>query len=166
MKKYILILISSIVLLMAPGCYTVLWAPDAPMPENYDTDNYYYGDNYYVTYYDYPWWIDVASVYNTTVASPERIQHDRSAVRNPNGGRNPGTTDRPIIQTGPVTVGDGNSSGTTGSTDTGRKRTGEQKTKSASESSSSNSTNTRSNTGSNDDSTRNNNGSRNSGGRK
>lgn len=168
MKKNIFILASTAAIFFMQGCYTVIWTPDIPMPEYYETDDYYYGDNYYVTYYGYPWWIDVAPAYNTTVVSPERTQHDRNPVRNSNGERNPGNSDRPIIQTGTVTVGSGsgNTGGSSGSTDSGRIRTDEQKDKSPSESSTSGSSNKRSNSGSNDDNTRNSNGSRNSGGRK
>lgn len=164
MKKYILILIVFIVLFFTQGCYTVLWTPDSPMPDNYETTNYYYDNDFYVTYYEYPWWVDVAQVYNTYAPSvtKERIQHDRSSVRNPAGGRNSSSGRQPIILTDPAAIGTGGSTGTSGSSDTERRTTVEKNDTSTNNDTST----TRQSSGSTENKARNNDGSRNGGGRK
>ncbi|MBZ0201374.1 MAG: hypothetical protein K8H86_16010 [Ignavibacteriaceae bacterium] len=160
MKKYILIPMVFTVIFFMQGCYTVIWTPDVPMPDNYETNNYYYDNDYYITYYEYPWWVNVAQIYNTDVApiTKERIQHDRSGVRNPDGGRNPASGRLPILTTDPAAIGTGSTVTPPSNRDTERRPTVEKTDNTT--------TTTRPSSSSKEDKARNNDGTRNSGGRK
>jgi hypothetical protein len=97
-KFYILILL---LLLTAPGCYTVIWSPeDEALTENTE-DEGYYGESYfgdYNYYYDYPWWIGILypSFTNTNDYQQERsgnITH----IRNSADGRGNNDSNRDIL---------------------------------------------------------------------
>ncbi len=80
------------------GCYTVMWSPEAQMPESQDTqgsyyDNPYYGEYHY--YYDSPWWYSTMphSYYNDQSAYNRDTSRGMTNLRNDNG-RGGGTTTR------------------------------------------------------------------------
>lgn len=136
------------------GCYTVIWSPgdntDNSTENNYFYSEYYYGP--YYTFYQLPWWLDYNPPDAVTTPKKDRDKTDTGSLRNPDSGRNPGTTRDPVfipVQPPGRSPGSGNSGNITKPQDNGNKG-------------SSNSTERTRPSGSSNNNTRNNNGSRNS----